>query len=354
MPARPLLLLLCLLAGVAGSVPAPAQTPPRLINPPTGPQIDARKLPVLRALGPQMELLKAFDRNEAQSSNGPFPLATRLYVGRPFDISLAFRNLPEGTLRVELDRSRYPADGVSQFNPSTNRILSTTEEKRNVSMVVREGAVPPDGVVKLHLLALVDRPDGRRETFAFDHAYVIMTRMRRETWTRTGEMAEMFSLQPSFGPSPSVCEGESWTPAGTYPVGKSVRNGKVVFTIRSGPLGTWCNWISRTTQTPALDYPSKVVAITWSARASDQCTKPKPDFDLDPPPMGMDQRTDWVQVGNGRQVVANLRNLTGSRLPVMLLAMRCNNTLLNDHFLEVTWDSVEVEVPEGRPWSWGR
>jgi hypothetical protein len=36
----------------------------------------------------------------------------------------------------------------------------------------------------------------------------------------------------------------------------------------------------------------------------------------------------------------------------MLIKLRCNNTLLNDHFLEVTWDSIEVASPPTPRWLW--
>lgn len=344
--ARALVALACL----GACAQAQAQAPARALAP-LPPTLSDRLAPrvQLPALVPQMQLLRAYDPAAAYDPRDSAPVqAGRIHAGHAFEFTAGFRGLPEGALTLELDRSRYPAGSVELR--SQNLLRATDGEQRWVlNVVVRDAAVPGDGVVHLHLIAKVTGADRSVQVFPLSHGHVIVTRMKRYTWTRTAELADMFELQPTHGPRTSACEGESWTPAGTYPVGKSTRDGKMVLTIRSGPLGTHCGWISRTQNPPALGYPGRVIALNWTARASDQCIRPSPQFTRERVPDGM-LRADWIQVGNGRQVIESL-NLSPQRLPVMLVGMRCNNTLLNDHFLEVTWDSVEIEIPEDRPTS---
>lgn len=338
---RHLLFAVCLWSTTC--LPASAQTPGQGIALPTvnTGQLQKRS-PVPSALiGTQMKLLTAYDRHLAYN---PAARATKLYADNAFIVELAFSGLPEGTLEVDIDKSRYPAGSIENTNPSPERVGSSRQLTRNVAITLKSGAVPADGVVFLHVLAKITLPDGSKQTLPFSNVHVIVIPMRRFAFADTARFSSQFAMQPKFGFDADACEGESWTPAGTYPVGKSERNKKLVFNIRSGPLGTSCDWISRQENTSQPGYPWKVIAITWSSRASSQCKRPQPEFNRGPPPAGMDLRTDWVQVGNGRQVMANL-SLPSHRLPVMLLALNCNNTFLNDHYLEVVWESIELEGP---------
>lgn len=330
-------LLLCLVSLAAAQV-AVGQAKPELRQvPPRTPVLDTRHLQLKIPLGPQLKKVRAYDRNAYSTGTGD----STVYAGRNFNVDFLLSGLPAGNVKLEIDRSRYPPGSVNQWGTLSAPAAEGAEISRKLEFLVQDAAVPADGVVYLHMLATVI-VNGSSTVVPFSREYVILTRMKRVLWTDTASRAAHASFRLlSSGPG-STCEGESWTPAGTYPVGMTTRGSKLVFRIRSGPLGTACTW-KGTEQPSYVPYPWRIIALNWKATASDQCKKPEVESSRPQAPAGS-LRTDWIGVGNGRQVIADLR-LPDNTLPVMLVGLHCNNTVFNDHFVETVWESIEMEGP---------
>lgn len=335
--------VLCCLS-LAAAQSALAQIKPELPRLPAGtPGFDTRQLQAKVPVVPQVKKIRAYDRKV--STNGADDSA--LYVNRTFNVEFVLSGFPGGFVKLEIDRSRYPQGSVVQSGTTGTTEAAGAEIKRNLEFIFKDVAVPADGVVHLHMLATTTS-NGITQVLPFSKHYVILTHMRRMLWTDTASRAASSHFQLlSSGPG-STCEGESWTPAGTHPVGMATRGDKVLFRVRSGPLGTSCTWKS-TEQPSGIPHPWRIVAYNWSLRNSDQCKQTKVETSRPQAPSGS-LRTNWISVGDGRQVVADLR-LPDNALPVMLVGLRCSMTLVNDHFAETVWESIEMEGPVDQTFS---
>ena len=342
-------LILSLLLALCPIAPATAQSgfvanplPGRPVLPPNATVPDKG---VANAF-PRLQLIRAFN---------PTPTAMApedLYADEPITLEMVFHNLPAGTRVVSLDTSRYPAGAITPEIAAQPSNPSGTEYRRNLRFRIRKDAVAADHVVPLHIVARVTGSDGKIQTFNFSDEHVILVPFRRYIFDDTSSFEYMFSGEQQFRPMLpdfSACRGNSSTPHGTFPVGISVRDRKVRFTIRSGPAGTTCQWIG-TLNRPNIPYPFRLIAVTFTAETNrdSKCLRPQVLTEQPAQPANSNNpRAEWLQVGNGRQEMAPL-NLSHERLPILVVTLHCGATLFNDHYVNVTFDSIEVEGPENR------
>lgn len=327
--------VLCGLLWLATATAAAQSKPVILQRMPSATAIDVPQPRVPIAIGPQLAMLRAYDPKAYPQE--------KLYADRLFRVEFVLSGMSGGQLKLEIDRSRYPAGSVEQYGLLSGEVAEGREAKRTLEFRIKQAAIPADGVVRLYMVATLTRAGAAQQVAKFDNHHVIVTRMKKLLWTDTASKASNLHFRLMSSSMAAACEGESATPAGTYSVGMSTRGDKLVFRIRSGPLGTHCTW-DATENTSILPYPWRVVALNWTARASDKCQRPDVERSRPLAPPGS-LRTNWIAVGNGRQVMADL-HLPEDRLPKLLVGLHCDITLLNDHYVETVWENIEVEAPE--------
>jgi hypothetical protein len=276
-----------------------------------------------------------------------------LYATHVAQVYVQVTGVPDGSLVGVRPNPRRHSEETGFRLSAGGRSLGTVAhgQVRDLWIFTAENRIVSDRGLILDVEIEIRTPGEADPKFIYVRADPLpMTRMKSFTETNTAGLAAVFQLDrtPTL-PFPGMpasrwteaCEGE----VGGHRVGKRESGGKLIFRAHTGLKGANCVWQGK----GAVPPPVRVVAMTWSARTQGSCRRPPADLSL--PPVSCGEfgllRTDWADVGDGRQVMATLRRCHRSNeTPRMRLALKCPGRPNSDDYVESVLESVELEIPE--------
>lgn len=324
-----------------------------------------------------------------------FPVTPRLTISDSFSgyiarqaltVGLQIQGVPPG-MRVAMRGGLFPSLTVAEtaclfmFNPSTSPV--TVDSLGNAVFTAVQGAfgVRPgtseQGPCTFAVEATVG-PNGGSHAFLLKKSGISLAAPVIHELRDTSSLRELMGFESrsttllngseNLGyPNPiGVCQGFS----GPDPVkvGNLVAEGDLSFTIRSGPLGTVCEWRSKLT---AIGRGLQLQSLRWSVSkvGSKCCSGAVTRCDPLQPPGPMSTAAmilitgsssaddDFFSDGGGASVAATIdgsrANTVSSadwgkyQLKPVTVHLHCDPTLVNDHGVTLRLESVTLRGPPG-------
>ncbi|MCS6896765.1 MAG: hypothetical protein NZM29_02235 [Nitrospira sp.] len=187
------------------------------------------------------------------------------------------------------------------------------------------------------------------------------------TISETGVLREKLGLFGTVNikqkPNMGICSGNSIGPAGTFPVGRHHVQGDLSFRIRSGPIGTDCEYTDIRTATDPVILPPGILLhdSKWSISGGSSKCRVVSETEGD----SAFVRRPWTEAPNELRSVSGLDRVLmdpenpgvviheapsdGFRtvLRSVVVRLQCDATASNDHEVRATLESVVFSGPEG-------
>jgi len=354
--ARIAALILCLISATATAqvqaIPERKVDPPQAV--PTMPQPGQLKRPdpvvgPVR-MPPAVAIIRYYDPETGRSSD--------VYQGNPIYVKLEFTNLPPGEVNVDVSASRNPGNSVWTREDLTPNSLTSFSTPRRVGqdgtltletyVTFSLGPVLPTGGSPLHMAVVyADRSKPRVEVSTRPLPVI---GMKVHTAGLPAHIVELGDFGGWTYGTGSRDRGWGCSAPGTrfsrQDVGVFADGGKMRIRTRSGPLGTYCPW--ETHKRIGLRYPWRVTAIRFGSSSSDttRCWVQSPVRQMY---FSHGRDADTISMIPGRVALGYGNEGLGS-VPRMVGVTECTNTLVDDQFVELRWDNIELLGPvNGNP-----